>query len=686
VAGDKRELILDLLSRDKSGPGTKSFGKNLSDVGDAADRADGKLTKFSEATVIAGKGADDLGDEADQAARRLAGLDREIALTSAELKIMARQFADTSNAAERLDISKGIRKGENDLRRLTKSKTLLTLPDPDPADVSRWSSKLSTTLSEALSSAAPVAIGAGVSAAILAPTLGAAVAGAVTGGVGAGGLIGGIALVAKDPAIAGYGKRIGQTFMGEISNSAKASFLGPVTQQLGKVEALSSRSAVKIGQIFSNTAPSLGKFTDSIIGAGDAILDSFVTASDKAGPALDSLGGLVQNVGEHVAGFIEEMADHADEGADAIDELSTALGNVIDISTGVIGALADIKGGMSSLDDEIDKGRYWLEDHSWKLDLTADGYKKGSKAAQLYRDGIIGAKGAVNDYDHYLAGATDSTNKLATAQTDAEKAADGHREALAALSKELQAETDPVFGLLDAEDQLAEAQKNVTKATKDHGKGSREADAALRKLAEAALDVESKAGSLASTFDGNMTPALRATLRTAGLTESEIDRLGDQFVAARKDGNSFAKTYKANVKVDGTDTASARVAHVRDLLRQVRDRRVKVSVIVADSQLDKVNNTLNRFGGARAGGGPTAKDVPYWVGENGPELFVPGGNGRVLSAAQSQNAARGHATSGLSFSGGGGGSQRLRLELVGQAELVTMFRYLVRTANLLQDA
>lgn len=685
MAGDKRELILDLLARDKSGPGTKSFGKNIKDVGDAADKADGKLGKFSESAVIAGKEADDLGDESEQAARRLAKLDREIALTSAELKVMARQFADTSDAAERLDISKAIRKGENDVRRLTKSKSLLTLPEPNPADVSKWSSKLSTMLGEGITKAGPLAIGAGVTAAILAPTLGAAVAGAVTGGVGLGGLIGGIALVAKDPAISGYAKRIGHTFMEELNVAAKASFLEPVKAQMGKLEALASRSSIKIGQIFTNTAPFLGKFTDSIIGAGDAILDSLVYASGKAGPALDALGGLIQNVGEHVGGFIDTLADHSEDGAEAITELSDALGNIIDITGGVVGALGSIHGAMSKLDDEIDKGRYWLEDNSGKIDLTADGYKKGSEAAELYRQKIIGAKGATNDYDHYLQAAADSTNKLADSQTNAEQAADGHREALAALSKELQAETDPVFGLLDAEDKLAAAQKDVTEATKQHGKGSREADAALRKLAEAALDLEGKAGALSSTFDGNMTPALRATLRTAGLTESEIDRLGRQFVAARKDGDSFAKTYKANVKVDGTETASARVAHVRDLLKQVRSKRISVSVLVADSQLDKVANTLNRFGGARAGGGPTAKDVPYWVGENGPELFVPGGNGRVLSAAQSKNAAKGHATSGLSF-GGGGVPQRLQLELVGQAELVTMFRYLIRTANLLQDA
>ena len=46
---------------------------------------------------------------------------------------------------------------------------------------------------------------------------------------------------------------------------------------------------------------------------------------------------------------------------------------------------------------------------SVRLDLTADGYKKGSEAAQLYRDGVIGVNGSVNDYNAYISGAVDAT-------------------------------------------------------------------------------------------------------------------------------------------------------------------------------------------------------------------------------------------------------------------------------------
>lgn len=37
------------------------------------------------------------------------------------------------------------------------------------------------------------------------------------------------------------------------------------------------------------------------------------------------------------------------------------------------------------------------------------------------------------------------------------------------------------------------------------------------------------------------------------------------------------------------------------------------------------------IGGARAGGGPVTGGVPYLVGENGPELFVPSGSGTIMA-------------------------------------------------------
>lgn len=64
-------------------------------------------------------------------------------------------------------------------------------------------------------------------------------------------------------------------------------------------------------------------------------------------------------------------------------------------------------------------------------------------------------------------------------------------------------------------------------------------------------------------------------------------------------------------------------------------------------------------------GGPVMADRPYLVGENGPELFVPTGNGRVLNAQDTRAAAGGGGSDGdlyLTLDLGEGITQRLKIE------------------------
>lgn len=65
------------------------------------------------------------------------------------------------------------------------------------------------------------------------------------------------------------------------------------------------------------------------------------------------------------------------------------------------------------------------------------------------------------------------------------------------------------------------------------------------------------------------------------------------------------------------------------------------------------------FGGFRAGGGSVSSGRAYVVGENGPELMVPGVSGTVLNQSQIQRAIR--TTSG----GNGGGSMSMVIDLRG---------------------
>jgi hypothetical protein len=653
---DKREIILDLLARDKTGPATKSFGSNVEAAGKHVENAQKGLGK----------------------------LEGEINKTEAELVKLGQAFADTDDKAERIDLSKKIRAAQNDLRSLNKSKGLLEsiLPDPSEDDVKKWTTKLKDAIGDGLADLGPLKIGAGVLGAALAPTIGGAIAGAVVGAVGLGGIIGGLALVAKDPAIKSQATNIGHGFMEGINKEAKDAFLVPAKEALGQVESLAVRSVPKIGKIFDSLAPSVGPLTKGVTEFADALLNGAVNAAGKAGPVMDSLGRIFADTGTSLGDFLTMAGDHAEEGASSLDDLNDAIQNTISVTTTVVGALASFKGALDDVDGVADKVRYWLEDNSGMIDLTADGYKKGSAAAELYRQGLIGVAGSANDYNHYIGAASDMTGTFAKHMGTAEQAADGERGALVSLANEMKAQTDPVFGLLDAEDKLSTAQKAVTKSTKDHGAKSKETKAALRELAEAAIDLEGKAGSLGSAFNGKLTPELKATLHAAGLTTPEINALGEQFKSAKKEGNAFAKKYGASLAVANYKAVWQSLYNVKDIANDI-PRSVTIAMrVTGTTNVSKAKAAVEKQY-ARAAGGPVSKGVPYWVGEAGPELILPEANGRVLTAAASRSAttAGGPLRAGAVGSGGGG---TLRLELVGQEQIKTMFRYLVRTANLLQ--
>jgi phage-related minor tail protein len=60
--------------------------------------------------------------------------------------------------------------------------------------------------------------------------------------------------------------------------------------------------------------------------------------------------------------------------------------------------------------------------------------------------------------------------------------------------------------------------------------------------------------------------------------------------------------------------------------------RVAISQFIVkpiEGVVSSIAGSIFNVGGARASGGPVAADVPYLVGEQGPELFVPSSNGSI---------------------------------------------------------
>ena len=87
----------------------------------------------------------------------------------------------------------------------------------------------------------------------------------------------------------------------------------------------------------------------------------------------------------------------------------------------------------------------------------------------------------------------------------------------------------------------------------------------------------------------------------------------------------------------------AAVNKIRALLRLSADATIGI---------DELNAYSANFPDARAGGGPVNSGTPYIVGEQGPELFVPSGYGRIMDAFSTSKALLNNAGGSM----GGGGS------------------------------
>lgn len=637
AGSDKRQIELDLLARNKMGQGAEAAARDLGKVETAADK---------------------LGNEMAKTERQVEKLDKELDEAQRNLAQLAGAFALAETAAERIDLSRGIRKSQSEIRNLSKNKGILEAILPDPGEASKsFFKKFTSSISSSASSLAAAGgqygtIIAGAAAVTLAPALASALSTAVAGGIGSAGLGAGVALaISKDKGVQEAGKQIGKDFMTSLQQSATTAFAVPLRSALGILDDLADRSAHKLSSVFSDLAPELVPFLRDVAQGADAIITSFANIASRSGPALESLGDTILILSNGVADFLDIITQNSDEAGSALEGVATVITDLLLLAGELINTFVKVADKVGNLTPLMGFFKKHIED----------------------------AKGPTDA----LAG---SQSQLAEEMTASEKAAKGELSAMEALSTELRKQTDPVFALMNASDRLSDGHKKAAEAASKYGKNSKEAKAATRDLALAALDLQGAAGKLGGAFNGQLSPQLRATLEAAGLTRKEIKNLERQFATARDKATAFAGNYKANVSAPG---AKSTLSALDRLQREVNDLAGNYAVNIAmrvtgTSSVSKAKHAIEKQYQARAAGGPVQAGRPYWVGEEGPELVVPATNGRVMTASASRAlTTRGVRSPDGGMAGGGQGGT-LRLELIGQQEVVTMFRYLVRTANLLQ--
>jgi TP901 family phage tail tape measure protein len=295
---------------------------------------------------------------------------------------------------------------------------------------------------------------------------------------------------------------------GEVSGEA-ARLLGG---DMGKLDT-ALKDVADTGR-WSSFARGLAGGIEGLTGMGDVMDDSLTKSKQRLDAVDQSLqqlvnGGNIQQAQE----VFKVLSDRAKEQGVSVDELKKAL-----------------PGYAAALE-------------------TSAAAAKGAEA------GVNGANGAMGDQVGAAGAATNAQEEFKTAAEASKAAIDGQRDALQQLSDKMRAETDPVFALMDATDKLKQAQDAQTKAVKENGRNSTEAKKATRDLTEAAIELQNRAGGVSDTFDGSLTPSMKATLKAAGLTESQIKDVTGQFVEAKKAADKYQGDYKANASAPGAPKA-----------------------------------------------------------------------------------------------------------------------------------
>ena len=567
--------------------GLSGVTAGLHDVETAADKAGNKVSDFGR------RSSSIKGD--------LAGLDSGIAKSTESLRMLASALANTDDAAQRIDIKKAMSKVQSDLSAASKAKKikLTELMDlkPDPAAAQSFMSKLGgqlsslgPQLSSAVANPVGLALGSGIAIAA-APQLASVMSGLISSGAGLAVIGAGIALAVKnDAGIQQAGQDAGLKFMKALGKGVQV-YEGPIRSSLGILEDAGGRVATKLSSAFSATASSIVPLVRDITQGIEGFVDSIANIASNSGPALAGFGDMFRLI-----------MDGLGEGLEAMSSDSESAGATLVMLGGIIGDLIQKTGEFIG----------WLNkmsDLPGPIKMLKNYYQNAADAS----DNMVGSQA-----------------KLAESMTNAEKAARGEVGALSALSQELKAQTDPVFGLIKAQQDMKKAQDDAKKAVKDHGKTSDEAKDAYRRQALAAIDLEGQVGKLGSQFNGKMTPALRSTLKAAGLTDGAIKNLEGQFADAKRTGDKFAKTYKATARVEGAAAARNALYGVQDAANSI-PRAVTIAMrITGVSSVSKAAAAVRKqyaHGGITGAANGGVQGGGYtWVGEQGPELMkLPAG-------------------------------------------------------------
>lgn len=227
-----------------------------------------------------------------------------------------------------------------------------------------------------------------------------------------------------------------------------------------------------------------------------------------------------------------------------------------------------------------------------------------------------------------LPGFTTAMQQAASASNDSAAGQERNAAALSNYLTQLQAATDPVFGLLNALGQVNQAQTAYNDALKQHGVNSNEAKDASVALAEAVAGAEAAALNGQLSYS-DFSAALDHWVQSGAITAQQARDIRQRVDEARGAAQAYTGNYDASLFMQ--NHASGVIAQVKRDLDSVPDNTYKKFYMQYFNQI--IGNAPAAsppgfgFVGHNAHGGPIGHAAEgggrsglTWVGEQGPEL------------------------------------------------------------------
>lgn len=637
---DKREYLLSFLGRETVSP--------------AAKKAAGSI--------------DDLGDSMESTADDAKKLDKEIEQAERALRDLAVQYARADDAAQRLDLTKAMRKQQAEIRRMVKARDLIPPKLGDDAAEgfgARFVGRLGPIITSAPLGPAGAAAG-GVVAAAMAPIIGAAISGAVLGGAGVGGVVGGVTLAARDSRVQSASSELAAAIVGDAEQMA-GRFVQPTIQGIGIIRSAWADVRSEADESFEAAAGYVVPLARAAAGAAREIAPGFRDAIVAARPVIRELETGIPRLGRAAGGMLTDVSGEADAAAAGIRAMIIAGETAIRVTGTLLTTFAAMSGPVIELGKNVTDAQNAL--FGWIPvvgDLTNSWETNWNELDQAMKD----AKTASTDSGSTI---IDTLLKVADASATATAEVKSFQDQLREL-RDQTLEVERAEIEFEAKlDEVAAAAKRAKGGIDVHTAAGRENRSMLLDLVSvtkaSAQAIKDRTGSddLAAQATERGRAAFLRAAEAMRVEKGEAKRLADQLFGIPNISRS--------VKVDTKD-ARYDVKTLGGLIAAIKNKRVVITVDVQGNTRVRVggrNVPIGDVGGLSQGGpvdapGPKGVDSKLYMLARGEhvltasEVDAAGGHDAIERWRRSLTSGGGAAGTAGAPAGGGGAVTRQVVE------------------------